>query len=239
MRLEEIGHIADLVAGFAPESAKSTHDLLGVGRRGGDNRASVVDDSGMTWVDLAVFGFLALSGVLAFARGFVREVLGIGAWVGAVAAAFTFAPAMRDTVRSWVPSAEWVDPVGFSIVFLISLIVLTVVAGTVASFVRRSALGSVDRTLGLVFGLARGAVVVVIAYILGQMVFPIERWPDAVLDARTLTPTYEAARWVRDQLPENFRPHRLDPPPAGRETTADALLHAAPQGRAIGKPIRD
>ena len=39
----------------------------------------------MTWVDLAVFGFLAISGLLAFARGFVREVLGIGAWVGAVA----------------------------------------------------------------------------------------------------------------------------------------------------------
>jgi membrane protein required for colicin V production len=60
------------------------------------------------------------------------------------------------------------------------------------------------------------------------------------LDARTLTPTYEAARWVRDQLPEAFRPHRLDPPPAGRETTAEALLHANPQGRATGKqPVRD
>ncbi len=193
----------------------------------------------MTWVDLAVFGFLALSGLLAFARGFVREVLGIGAWIGATAAAFTFMPAMAGTVRGWVPSPDWVNPVSFSIVFLISLIVLTVVAGMLASLVRRSALGSVDRTLGLVFGLARGAAVVVVAYILGQMVFPIERWPDAVLDARTLTPTYEAARWVREQLPENFRPHRLDPPPAGRQPTADALLHAAPQGRAIGNQVRD
>jgi membrane protein required for colicin V production len=89
--------------------------------------------------------------------------------------------------------------------------------------------------LGLVFGLARGAAVVIVAYIVGQMVFPIERWPDPILNARTLTPTYEAASWVREQLPETYRPHTLGPPPAGRETTAEALLHANPQGRATGK----
>ena len=96
---------------------------------------------------------------------------------------------------------EWVDPVSFMVVFLVTLIVLMLVARAIGGLVRGSALGGVDRTLGLLFGLARGAAVVMIAYIIGQMVFPIERWPDAVLDARTLTPTYEAARWVRSQLP--------------------------------------
>jgi len=189
----------------------------------------------MTWVDLAVFGFLGVSGLLAFARGFVREVLGIGAWVGAVAAAIVALPTMRGYVRHWFQRPDWVDPVSFIVVFLTSLIVLIMIAGVLGRAVRRSALGGVDRTLGLVFGLARGAAVVIVAYILGQMVFPIERWPDAVLNARTLTPAYEAARWVREQLPETYRPHTLDPPPAGREATAEALLHANPQGRATGK----
>ena len=190
----------------------------------------------MTWVDLAVFGFLAISGLLAFARGFVREVLGIGAWIGAVAVAIVALPTMRGYVRTWFAKPDWVDPVSFIVVFLGSLIVLTIIAGMIGRMVSRSALGGVDRTLGLVFGLARGAAVVVIAYILAQMVFPIERWPDAVLNARTLTPTYEAAHWVRDQLPETYRPHKIDPPPAGRQATAEALLHATPQGRATGKP---
>jgi hypothetical protein len=40
---------------------------------------------------------------------------------------------------------------------------------------------------------------------------------------------------VRDQLPETYRPHTIDPPPAGRAASAEALLHANPQGRATGK----
>jgi membrane protein required for colicin V production len=219
-----------------PNRLRRTHDPLGGQRQGDDKLGFLSDGGGMTWVDLAVFGFLLVSGLLAFARGLVREVLGIGAWIGSIAAAFFALPATRGIVRSWFSSPEWVDPVSFIVVFLLALIVLMLIARGVGGFVRRSALGGVDRTLGLVFGLARGAAVVIIAYIIGQMVFPIERWPDAVLDARTLTPTYEAARWVRSQLPEPYRPHALDPPPAGRKATAEALLRATPQGRATGKP---
>jgi membrane protein required for colicin V production len=194
----------------------------------------------MDWVDIAVFGFIALSGLLAFGRGLVREVLGIGAWIGAGVAAFAGLPMMRAWVRTWMTSTEWVDPISFIIVFLISLIVLSLVAKVIGGFVRNSVLGGLDRTLGLLFGLVRGACVIIIAYIIGQMVFPIDRWPDAVLNARVLTPTYVAAAWVRDQLPEDYRPHRLEPPPQGRETTAEALLRAAPQGRATGKiPVRE
>ncbi|HVY14698.1 MAG TPA: CvpA family protein [Rhodopila sp.] len=190
----------------------------------------------MTWVDIAVFGFVALSGLLAFGRGLVREVLGIAAWLGAGVVAFAEMPAVRGWVQSWVPSPEWIEPASFIILFLIALVVFSIVAKILAGFVRNSVLGGLDRTLGLVFGLVRGACIVIIAYIIAQMVIPIDRWPEPVLNARVLTPTYEAAAWVRDQLPPDYRPHRLDPPPQGRETTAEALFHAAPEGRATGKP---
>jgi membrane protein required for colicin V production len=190
----------------------------------------------MTWVDLVVFGLLAVSGLLAFARGFVREVLGIGAWAGAVAVAILALPTMRGFVRTWFSKPDWVDPVSFIVGFLASLIVLMIIAGMIGRVVRRSSLGGVDRTLGLLFGLARGAAVVIVAYILAQMVFPIERWPDPVLHAQTLCPSYEAAVWARDQLPEAYRPHVLEAPSTCREATADALLHASPQGQATGKP---
>lgn len=191
----------------------------------------------MTWVNLVVLGFLGISGLLAFGRGLVREVLGIGAWAGAVATAIVGMPMARGTVSGWLPGPTWVDPVSFVVVFLGTLIVLSVLARMISGLVRGSALGGVNRTLGLVFGLARGAAVVVIAYIVGQMVLPIEQWPAAVLDARVLSPTHQAAHWLQQQVPEDYRPRRLDPPPAGRETTAEALLRAAPQGRATNKPL--
>jgi membrane protein required for colicin V production len=190
----------------------------------------------MTWVDIAVLGFLALSGLLAFGRGLVRELLGIAAWGGAGAVAFAELPVMRGWVGTWLHSPEWIDPVSFIILFLVAVIVFSIIARIISRMVHATGLGGIDRTLGLLFGLARGAAVIVVAYIIGQMVFPIDRWPEPVLDARVLQPTYQAAAWLCDQLPPGYRPQRLDPPPQGREATADALLHATPQGYATGKP---
>ncbi|MDR3535652.1 MAG: CvpA family protein [Acetobacteraceae bacterium] len=189
----------------------------------------------MTWVDLAVLGVLAISALLAFLRGLVREVLGIGAWIGAVMAAIEALPMARDVARKWITEPAWIDPVSFLAVFLVTLIVLSLVARFVGRMVRGSALGGVDRSLGLVFGLARGAALVILAYIVGGLVEPVDHWPGPVLEARALSPAYEGANWVVKKLPAEYRPH-LSPPPPGRETTAEALLHATPQGRATGKP---
>jgi membrane protein required for colicin V production len=88
--------------------------------------------------------------------------------------------------------------------------------------------------MGLVFGLVRGAALVVIAYIVAGMVVPLDRWPEPVLQARALPLAAEGAMWVAERVPVGFRP-QVYRPPAGRATTADALLRATPLGRAVGK----
>jgi membrane protein required for colicin V production len=190
----------------------------------------------MTWVDLAVLGILAISALLAFLRGFVREVLGIGAWVGAVLAAIWAFPYARPRFREWLGVPDLVDAVTFGSVFVVVLLVLLLFSGWIGALARRSVLGGLDRTLGLVFGVLRGAAVVVLGYIGAGMVIPMEHWPDPVLRARALPLAYQGASWAVAQLPPEYRP-RLYAPPRGRETTAAALLHATPQGRATGKPF--
>jgi len=193
----------------------------------------------MTWVDLVVLAVLAVSALLAFMRGLVREVLGLGAWVGAVAAAFWALPYARPRFQEWLGPSQWVDPIAFAGVLLVTLIVLMIIARWIGALVRDSPLGGLDRTLGLVFGLVRGAALVILAYIATGMVVPLERWPEPVLEARSLYFAYQGAVWVRDRLPVEYRP-RLYPPPPGRATTAEALLHATPQGRAVGRaPVRE
>jgi membrane protein required for colicin V production len=193
----------------------------------------------MTWVDLIVLAVLAVSALLAFMRGLVREVLGLAAWVGAVAAGVWAVPRVRPRFQEWFGTSPWVDPAAFGVVFLITLIVLMIISRWLGALVRNSAIGGLDRTLGLVFGLVRGAALVILAYIGSGMVVPLERWPEPVLDARTLPFAYQGARWAVQRLPDDYRP-RLYAPPPGRQTTADALLHASPQGRAVGRqPLRD
>jgi membrane protein required for colicin V production len=193
----------------------------------------------MTWVDLVVLAVLAISALLAFMRGLVREVLGLAAWVGAVAAGVWALPYARPRFQQWFGASPWIDPLTFGAVLLVTLIVLLIISRWIGVLVRASPLGGVDRSLGLVFGLARGAALVIFAYIATCMVIPLERWPEPVLDARSLYFAYQGARWVRDRLPVEYRP-RLYAPPPGRATTAQALLHANPQGRAVGRPpVRD
>ena len=120
----------------------------------------------MNPLDIGVIAIIVLSAIFAFARGFVREALSIVAWVGAAAV----------TVYGFVPVLAMVDPIvknpllsqliaGFGL-FVGALIVLTILTSFVARMVRASALSPIDRTLGFVFGLARGALIVCLAYLL-------------------------------------------------------------------------
>ena len=195
----------------------------------------------MNWVDLVVLAVLALSGLLAFMRGLVREVLGLGAWVVAalVASPYGAFPYVQPWVRKQFTDSTTADLVAFGGVFLVVLIVLWMVAGALSSLIRGSALGGLDRTLGLVFGLVRGAVVVAVAYLLVGMAIPAAQWPEPVVEARALPLAHQGAVWLAGQVPPAYRP-QVTAPPAGRAATAASLLQSSPTGRALGaRPARE
>lgn len=189
----------------------------------------------MNWIDFLMLAVLAVSALLAFMRGFVREVLGLGSWVGAIFVAIWALPRARPQFQAWLGDSPWADVAAFAAIFLVTLFVLMIVCGWIGALVRGSAAGGIDRTLGLVFGLARGAALIVIAYIIAGMVVQPDRWPEPVLQARLVWPAYRGAQWVVERLPSAHRPH-IDPPPSGHPASADALLQATPQGHALGKP---
>jgi membrane protein required for colicin V production len=190
----------------------------------------------MTWVDGVILGIIAISGLLAFMRGFVREVLGIAAWIGAAALAVWANPRIVPTFERWLHDQPGLaQPVAFGVVFLATLIVLLIICHAIGKAVRRSAFGGLDRSLGLLFGLARGAALVVLAYIVVAIAVPVDQWPRPVIAARAMPLAYQGAVWAAHWLPATYRP-RVEPPPGGRQATEEALLRATPQGRALGKP---
>jgi membrane protein required for colicin V production len=178
----------------------------------------------MTWVDGAVLAVLAVSAILAFSRGFVDEVLGVGAWAGAIFAALTLRGALTPYLIDKVEQDWMAEAIAAAGIFLVVLVLLKLIIAGIARRVQDSVLGGVDRALGLVFGVARGAFLVVLAYILAGMVLPTaDRWPEAVRDSRSLPLVADAAGWLMDQLPPDLRPRVAEPPVRPAPTQEDLL----------------
>jgi membrane protein required for colicin V production len=190
----------------------------------------------MNGVDFVVLLVVAFSAMMAFMRGFVREILGLGAWIGAGVTAFVFFPIMQPLMRKTIGNPDLADPVAFGAVFLILLILLSLIARFMGKAVRKAGLGGLDRTLGLVYGLARGAALMIALYIGAGLIEPMSSWPNMVLEARTLPSIYLGAVWVAGHVPDVYRPI-LAVPPAARTTNAADLLHATPIGRALAAPL--
>ncbi len=189
----------------------------------------------MNWVDAAVVAVIVFSALLAFMRGFVREVLGIGAWVGAALLAVWGGPYLLPRFREWISDPNLSYAAAYLAVFVGALILLSIMAGLVGGVVQGSLLGGLDRTLGVIFGLLRGAVLVGLAYIgLGLVAEPAS-WPVPLLHARCLPLAYDDAVLLVSVLPPAHRP-AVPPPPGQSQARADDFMQPQPQGRAIGKP---
>jgi membrane protein required for colicin V production len=117
----------------------------------------------ITILDGIVIGVALFSAVLAMVRGFSREVLSVASWVGAAAAAYFLYPVLLPYAKEYTTS-DTVAVVGSAAaVFLVALIVISFITMRVADFIIDSRIGALDRTLGFLFGAARGILLVVVA----------------------------------------------------------------------------
>jgi membrane protein required for colicin V production len=152
--------------------------------------------------DLAVLGVIALSAVFAFARGFVREALSIVAWVGAALITLYGFNHVYGIVVRFVTTPLLADLAAGAGLFVISLIVLTILTGYLARFVHSSALSPIDRTLGLIFGLVRGAFLVSLAYLMLDISLPQNDRPGWIKQAKSEPFLAQGADLLRSALPE-------------------------------------
>ena len=140
----------------------------------------------MNVVDIGIIAILVVSGLLAFARGFVREVLAVVGWVGAAFAALYAFPYLQPIARQYIGITLVADVTAGLGVFVTALLLLSVASHAISVRVRESALGAVDRSLGFVFGLVRGAVIVCIAYLLLAWALPPSQQPAWLREARVM-----------------------------------------------------
>ncbi|NNE79231.1 MAG: CvpA family protein [Silicimonas sp.] len=164
---------------------------------------------GFTIIDGIVAVIIIISAVLAYSRGFVREILSIGGWILAAVVAYVVAPTVEPLMKE-IPilkdflgnSCELSMIAAFAAVFAAALIVFSVFTPLFAGAVQRSAVGGIDQGLGFLFGVARGAVLVAIVFIIYERVIVSDPIP-MVDDSRTAVVFAQVSEAIDEQIPSD------------------------------------
>ncbi|WP_137392444.1 CvpA family protein [Rhodoligotrophos defluvii] len=152
-------------------------------------------------LDVILIGIMLVSGLLALMRGFTREILSILAWAGAALAAYVAYTGFREFARSYIQPDYVADITLVAGVFFLVLIIISVLTSKISDWILDSGVGALDRTLGFVFGLARGLLLVVVAYIFFIWLVPVERRPEWVRNAASLPLIEDTSTFVISFLP--------------------------------------
>jgi membrane protein required for colicin V production len=209
---------------------------------------------GFTIVDGIVAAVIILSAILAYARGFVRESLAILGWIGAAVLAFIFAGTLRPMIaqipfldRFLGESCELATIAAFAAAFALALVLFSIITPLFSSVVQRSALGGVDQGMGFLFGVARGILLVAIAFIVYDRVMASSPVP-VVDNSRTAKVLERMIGTLDSEIPQDapgwitnrynqlvascagdgITPAEVTPAPTGAQPAATEAAPAAP-----------
>src|SRR5690242_15059194 len=154
-------------------------------------------------LDIFLLVIMLISGLLAMIRGFMREVLSIAAWgAAALATLYSFQKAL-PSVKAYVNNDYLAMGITVAGVFLGTLIIVSVITVRISDKILDSRIGALDRTLGFLFGLARGLIIVVVAFIFFDWLVPQKSQPDAVKNAKSRVVLQSTGQWLMSLLPED------------------------------------
>ena len=153
--------------------------------------------------DAGVILIVLVSAFFAYVRGFVREVLSIGGWIGAVFATFYGFAYLKPYTREVIEIDLFADLTSGVIIFVVSLLVLSYMSRSISKRVQGSMLNALDRALGFLFGMIRGAVVVCIAYLGLGLVLTEKEQPDFIVESKSMELIKPGSVLLTELLPEN------------------------------------
>ena len=206
--------------------------------------------------DIAVLAVVLISGFLAFFRGFIREALSIAAWIAAFFAGVYGFPLLAPSLASVVPDPALVPWVSGSAIGLVTVIGLSLAAHYLARAMQHEGLGAIDRSLGFLFGLARGAVLISLSFLVIQWVIDEREYPEWLSGAKSLPLARSGADLLVRLLPLHLRPEisgldaqteraaktfifeRLNSPPVKSDASAGGSGYTADQRAIMNRAVK-
>jgi membrane protein required for colicin V production len=159
----------------------------------------------ITWFDIMLLGIMLVSAFLAMIRGFMRELLSIAAWGIAAVAALYFAGKVAPIVKSQVNVSDTVAAIIAGVaIFLVALLVISIFTVRISDAISNSKIGPLDRTMGFLFGLGRGLILVAVAYtFISWLAEDQKQWP-GIRDAKSVVVLKATRDWLLSLLPEDI-----------------------------------
>ncbi|MGB3274332.1 MAG: CvpA family protein [Xanthobacteraceae bacterium] len=194
----------------------------------------------ITILDFIVLGVMLISGLLAMIRGFMREILSIASWGAAALVTLYSFQKLLPTAKTYFNNDLVATAVVIAGVFIGTLIVVSIITVRISDMILDSRIGALDRTLGFLFGLARGLLIVVVAFLFFVWLVPDKQRPDWVTQAKSRMVLQGTGDWLMSLLPddpENTILRRLKKP--GSETDGSSLQGAPADEEGYAKSARD
>ncbi len=174
--------------------------------------------------DIAVLVVILLSALLAMLRGFTHQALSIVAWIAAIAAVVFGLPVLRPYFRAMIANTLAADGAAAAVLFIGTMIVASLFVRAISSGVKGSLLSPLDRALGFVFGLVRGGLLVVLAYIVMTWMLDLSAPPSWMRGAKTTPWIVGAADVLIDWAPDSLKGSQAAAKAkAARQTANDAV----------------
>ena len=192
------------------------------------------------YLDLFLIAVMLISGLLAMVRGLIREILSIAGWgAAAIAGLYAFSKLLPIT-KQYIANDYVAAGVTVGGAFFLTLIVVSIITVKISDTVLDSRIGALDRTLGFLFGLARGLIIVVVAFLFFSWLVPEKQRPDWVTGAKSRVVLQGTGDWLMSLLPDDpentilkkFKKNKPD----DEQTDTDP---SAPGGEGYSKPARD
>jgi membrane protein required for colicin V production len=179
----------------------------------------------ITLLDIILLLVMLVSGLLAMIRGFMREILSIGSWgVAALVTLYSY-PRVLPLAKQYFASDSVAAAVSAGGIFLGTLLIVSIITARISDMVLDSRVGALDRTLGFLFGLARGLVIVVVAFLFFAWLVPDRSQPEWVRSAKSKLVLQNTGQWLMSMLPDDPEStilKRLKKPKLEDQDTPDA-----------------
>ena len=156
------------------------------------------------YLDVGLLVVMLISGLLAMIRGFMREVLSIAAWATAAVATLLAYPRLLPIAKANISSDIVATGAVIGGVFLLTLLIVSIITVRISDMILDSRIGALDRTLGFLFGLGRGLIIVVVAFLFFAWLVPASKQPDGVKNAKSRVVLENTGEWLQALLPADM-----------------------------------